>query len=95
MVMARKKSRKTGAWAEDIGSAEFKARCLELVDCVRESAAEYVVTRHGTPVARLGPVEPRQPVSIVGCLKGSVLRFDGPFDPVPAAWSLDQPGGDV
>ena len=78
----------------DVGAAEFKARCLELVDRVREGEAEYIVTRHGTPVARLGPVEARPPASLIGCLRGSVLRFDRPFDPVPAAWSIDRPGHD-
>lgn len=85
----RKRKPRGKARAGDVGAAEFKARCLELVDRVRETSAEYIVTRHGTPVARLGPVETRNPVSIVGCLRGSVVRFDGPFDPVPAAWSVD------
>jgi prevent-host-death family protein len=96
MAMAgKKKTGRSGAKAEDIGAAAFKARCLELVDAVRESAAEYVVTRHGTPVARLGPIAPRAPVSVIGCMKGSVLRFDRPFDAVPAAWSFDQSATDV
>lgn len=95
MAMSEKKKPRQSAKAEDVGAAEFKARCLELVDRVRETAAEYVVTRHGTPVAKLGPVDPRQPASVIGCLKGSVLRFDRPFDPVPAAWSVDQSGGDI
>jgi len=72
-----------------VGSAEFKARCLELVDHVREARAEYVVTRHGRPVARLVPVEPETSSSILGCLDGSVLAFDRPFDPVPGRWTID------
>lgn len=78
--------------AGDVGAAEFKARCLELVDHVRETQAEYIVTRHGTPVARLSPVVARPPASVVGCLTGSVLRFDAPFDPVPATWSHARSG---
>lgn len=73
-----------------VGSAEFKARCLELIEHVREARAEYVVTRHGVPVARLVPVEAGdQPASLVGSMAGSVLQYDNPFDPVPGAWSLD------
>ena len=34
-----------------IAAAEFKATCLELMDRVRETAAEYIVTKHGKPVA--------------------------------------------
>lgn len=72
-----------------LGSADFKARCLELVDRVKESRTEVIVTRHGRPVARLVPFDAVEPVSLVGAMAGSVLRFDAPFDPVPAAWSLD------
>lgn len=72
-----------------VGSAEFKARCLELVDHVREARVEYLVTRHGRPVARLVPVEPESSSSILGCLDGSVLEFDRPFDPVPGQWTID------
>lgn len=74
---------------ERIGAAEFKARCLELVDHVREGRAEYTVTRHGRPVARLVPVEPDAPASILGCLGGTVLEYDRPFDPIPGQWTLD------
>ena len=73
-----------------VGAAEFKARCLELVDHVKEARAEYVVTRHGRPVARLVPVEADLPASPLGSMRGTVVRYDGPFDPVPATWSLDE-----
>ena len=72
-----------------VGSAEFKARCLELVDRVKESRTEFVVTRHGRPVARLVPIDTIEPASLVGAMANSVLRYDGPFDPVPATWRLD------
>ncbi len=38
-----------------IGAAGFKARCLELMDRVRETGVEYIVTKHGEPVAKLVP----------------------------------------
>jgi prevent-host-death family protein len=73
----------------EVGSAEFKSRCLELVDRVKESRSEFIVTRHGRPVARLVPADAGEPVSLVGSMAHSVLRYDGPFDPVPAVWTLD------
>lgn len=76
----------------DVGSAEFKARCLELVDHVRESRAEYVVTRHGRPVAKLVPVDRAASTGFVGSMKGSVLGYDAPFEPVPGSWDLNGPG---
>jgi prevent-host-death family protein len=79
----------------DVGSAEFKARCLELVDHVREARAEYVVTRHGRPVARLVPVERETPAAFIGSMKGSVLGYDRPFAPVPGAWHVNVTAPDI
>jgi prevent-host-death family protein len=73
-----------------VGSAEFKARCLELIDHVRETSAEYVVTRHGVPVATLGPVRKAPAGDFVGSMAGSVLAFDRPLDPIPGAWMTDE-----
>lgn len=72
-----------------VGAADFKARCLELIDHVRESRAEYIVTRHGAPVAKLVPVDPDAPASPLGVMRGTLLTYDRPFDPVPATWTVD------
>ena len=37
-------------------AAEFKANCLALMDEVRDHGAEFVITKHNQPVARLVPV---------------------------------------
>jgi len=87
MVMSKRPKAPRG----DVGSAEFKARCLELVDHVREARAEYVVTRHGRPVARLVPVEGARPTGFIGSLTGTVLGYDGPFDPAPGVWNVNAP----
>ena len=75
-----------------VGAAEFKARCLELVDRVRETATEYTVTRHGVPVATLGPVARTKSTAFVGSMAGSVLAFDRPIDPIPGAWMTGDAG---
>lgn len=86
--MAMRKPR--GSPQARVGAAEFKARCLELIDQVKESRAEYVVTRHGEPVARLVPVDASAAGSPLGVMRGTVLKYDRPFDPVPATWSVAQ-----
>lgn len=79
--------KKPAALHSAIGAAEFKARCLELMDRVRETREEFVVTKHGEPVARLVPYDPPdRPKSFWGSMSGSVLRYDAPFDPVPGEW---------
>jgi prevent-host-death family protein len=73
-----------------VGTAEFKARCFELIDHVKEARAEYIVTRHGKPVAKLGPVEALSSVSPLGAMRGTLLKYDDPFDPIPATWATDR-----
>jgi prevent-host-death family protein len=73
-----------------LAAAHFKARCLELMDRVRETGAEYVVTKHGTPVAKLVPYRDQVRHSFLGCLKGTVLGYERPFDPIPGPWNIDR-----
>ena len=67
-------------------AAEFKTRCLELMDRVRETGVEYVVTKHGRPVAKLVPYVPDTRPKLFGALKGTVLKYERPFDPIDAEW---------
>ncbi|MEM9881947.1 MAG: type II toxin-antitoxin system prevent-host-death family antitoxin [Planctomycetota bacterium] len=66
-----------------IPAGKFKATCLRLLDEVAADRQEYVVTKRGKPVARLVPL-PEKPVKNVPPpeLRGSVLRFDRPNDPI-------------
>ena len=68
-----------------IPAAEFKARCLELVNSVREARAEYVITNHGRPVARLVPFED-SPVEVFGRLAGTVTYEGDIVSPIAVPW---------
>jgi prevent-host-death family protein len=70
-------------------AAEFKARCLELMDRVRETGVEYVVTKHGKPVAKLVPFTEGTRPSFFGALKGTVLKYERPFDPIDGKYDID------
>ena len=52
-------------------AAEFKARCLELMDRVRETRVEDVITKHGKPVAKLVPVGEANRPSFLAPSKGA------------------------
>jgi prevent-host-death family protein len=78
------------AAAPVVAAAEFKATCLELMDRVRETGVEYVVTKHGQPVARLVPYDGAARPLLFGALKGTVLKFDRPFDPVEGDYDVDR-----
>jgi prevent-host-death family protein len=43
---------------QTIGVAEFKARCLELLDDVGTRGDEIIVTKRGKPIAQIGPIRP-------------------------------------
>lgn len=94
MVMAPKPGKAAGkrrtAGASALPAAEFKTRCLELMDRVRETGVEYVVTKHGRPVAKLVPYVPNARPKSFGALKGTVLKYDRPFDPIDAEWDSDK-----
>jgi prevent-host-death family protein len=74
-----------------VAAADFKATCLELMDRVRETGQEYVVTKHGKPVARLVPYVAPKPRKVVGSMKGTVLKYERPFDPIDAEWDINKP----
>lgn len=73
-----------------IGAAEFKARCLELMDKVRETGTDYVITKHGVPVAKLVPVGERDARGLFGSMADTVVTFDRPFDPIDAGYDIDR-----
>ena len=72
-----------------IRATEFKARCLELMDRVAERRETYVITKRGRPVAKLVPFTETARPSFFGALKGSVLKYDRPFDPIDGEYDID------
>jgi prevent-host-death family protein len=73
-----------------VAAAHFKATCLELMDKVRTTGNEYVITKHGKPVAKLVPCSTPKTKSFMGCMNGTVLKYDRPFDPVPGDWDVNR-----
>jgi prevent-host-death family protein len=73
-----------------LSAADFKATCLHLMDRVRETGVEYVVTKHGRPVARLVRVEGEASTGFFGSMRGTVLKYERPFDPVGGRYDVNQ-----
>jgi prevent-host-death family protein len=73
------------AW---VNAAEFKTHCLRLIEEVRQGRGSIVVTRYGTPVARLIPYE-EPPRPVVGWLRSSVLSYGDIVNPVDEPWDAD------
>jgi prevent-host-death family protein len=72
-----------------IGAAEFKAHCLEIMDEVERLGIDVVITKHRKPVARLSPYAPKRK-SIVGSLKGMVLIEGDIVSPTGEIWTADE-----
>ena len=60
------------------------------MDRVRATGVEYVVTKHGRPVARLVPYAGSERTSLFGSMKGTVLGYDRPFDPIEGEYEIDR-----
>lgn len=90
----RRKSGKTqpraGRPSQSVPAATFKATCLQLMERVRETGAEYIVTKHGEPVAKLVPYTAPRRQPVFGSLKGTVLEYERPFDPIDGEWDVNR-----
>jgi prevent-host-death family protein len=65
-----------------IGAAQFKEQCLQLLDSL--SAEGLVITKRGKPVARLVPFE-RSGAPLIGVLKGKI-RVRGDISGTDLPW---------
>lgn len=79
--------------AKTVGAAEFKAKCLRLINEMDDDGEPITITKRGRAVAVLSPA-PRaaEKPSILGALRGSVLAYDDPFLPAadPSDWVATQ-----
>ena len=63
-----------------ISASDFKARCLALIDQVREGGEPIVITKRGKVVARLVAAGDEQPRPWAG-VKGAARLVGNPFAP--------------
>ena len=75
--------------ARTLRAAEFKARCLELMDEVAVSGEPIIVTKRGKPVAQLGPIVSK-PKTLFGYLRGRVEIVGDIIAPIDVAWDAER-----
>lgn len=63
-----------------ISKSEFKPRALEFLRQVQQTGEAIVITDRGRPVARIEPYSEGD--DTVAQLRGLVLRYDDPLEPV-------------
>ena len=73
-----------------VSAAEFKAKCLRIIQEMGSDGRPVTITRRGRPVAVLSPLPVEPGVSpFVGMMRGTVLAYDNPLAPAasPSDWS--------
>ncbi len=73
-------------------AVEFKAKCLELMDQVKENHEEVIITKYGKAVAKLVPViaaKKKGSGSLFGYMKGSVKVNGNIIDPIDEVWDAE------
>ena len=73
---------------QEISAAEFKAKCLKLMDVVEHERIQVVITKRGRPVAKLVPYN-EKPRSAFGFMAGT-LTIDGDIiSPIDVVWNAE------
>ncbi|PKL38572.1 MAG: type II toxin-antitoxin system prevent-host-death family antitoxin [Spirochaetae bacterium HGW-Spirochaetae-1] len=73
-----------------ISAAEFKAKCLRIMDRVNMYHEEVVITKHGKPVAKLIPYSSKPGHTIFGYMKDTVTIHDDITKPIPETWDAEK-----
>ena len=72
-----------------IPAGNFKAKCLQLMDEVKQKHISITITKHGKAVAKLVPVEDI-PIDFFGCLKGTVTINDDITKSIDVEWESNE-----
>jgi len=80
-VVKKKPATRIRAAERTIAAAEFKAKCLRIIDEVSETGRPIVVTKRGKPVIRVSPItDGKKKDDIFGRLKGVIEIVGDPDD---------------
>jgi len=75
-----------------INAAEFRANCFKILDQVKRTHQEVIITRRGEPIAKLVHIaRPKDKDPLLGAMEGLVETTGDLTDPVidPNAGELD------
>jgi prevent-host-death family protein len=72
-----------------MGAAEFKAHCLRIIERVNRDRTPVTITKRGNPMVDVVPAQKAERRPLFGALKGTVLKYERPFDPAsdPDDWN--------
>jgi len=73
-----------------MSAAEFKAKCLQLMDLAEQKHETIVITKRGTPIAKLVPYEDK-PLHLFGFLKDTVVIKENIIESLEETWDAETP----
>jgi prevent-host-death family protein len=73
----------------EMTAVEFKSKCLELMDDIKDNHEEVIITKEGKPVAKLVPIEVKSVGSSFGFMKNSVKINGDIINPIDEEWSVE------
>lgn len=80
--------------AKTVGAADFKAKCLALIEEMNRTKIPIIVTNRGKPVAELFPARATEVAaqSLLGAMKNTSYHYDDPFGPAidPNEWEANR-----
>ncbi len=71
-----------------IQAGKFKAECLKIMDEVKATGKEVIITKRSIPIARLGPIE-KQELQIFGAMRGTIHIKEDIISPIHEAWDAN------
>ena len=76
---------------KQIAAGEFKTKCLSLIDEVSDNGSEVIITKRGTPKAKLVPISngKKKRESLLGRLEGIVDIIGDPDDLIKPVFPLE------
>ena len=71
-----------------IAAGKFKTECLKMMDDVKISGQEIVITKHRVPIVKLCPILNKEN-KLFGALKGTVHIKGDLLEPLEEEWNAD------
>ncbi len=72
----------------EISAADFKSKCLKLMDSVEQERVQIIITKRGRPVAKLVPID-EEPPSIFGFMAGTGSITGDIISPIDEKWNAE------
>ncbi|OGI48730.1 MAG: hypothetical protein A3E57_06035 [Candidatus Muproteobacteria bacterium RIFCSPHIGHO2_12_FULL_60_33] len=70
--------------------SEFKAKCLQLMEEIKQTGEEIVITKNGVPVCKLAPAK-HKPKTLFGAHRGRIIvKGDIVAGALDAEWEAQQ-----